>query len=103
MLEEDRLLFQKEMASQQQQFERAVEELAERVADFHKHTDLSRISKVVGMVKDIEKALKDYEERAKVFNAREALFGAEATGASSLLQPCCSYRRATVLLRLMSR
>jgi hypothetical protein len=26
------------------------------------------------MVKDIEKALKDYEERAKVFNAREQLF-----------------------------
>jgi hypothetical protein len=62
------------MNSQQQQFERAVEELAERVNDFHKHTDLARINKVVGMVKDIEKALKDYEERAKVFNAREQLF-----------------------------
>ena len=72
MLEEDRVLFQKEMNSQQQQFDRQVEELAERVADFHKHTDLSRITKVVGMVKDIEKSLKDYEEKAKVFNARSS-------------------------------
>ena len=79
MLEEDRVLFQKEMNSQQQQFDRQVEELAERVADFHKHTDLSRITKVVGMVKDIEKSLKDYEEKAKVFNAREQLFGSGAT------------------------
>ena len=33
----------------------ALEELGERVGDFHKHTDLGRISKVVAMVKDIEK------------------------------------------------
>ena len=79
MLEEDRVLFQKEMNSQQTQFERAVEELAERVADFHKHTDLGRITKVVSMVRDIEKALKDYEERAKTFNSREQLFSQPAT------------------------
>ena len=77
--QEDRALFQKEMTSQQQQFERALEELQERVSEFHRHTDLSRITKVVGMVRDIEKALKDYEERAAVFNKRESLFGSNAT------------------------
>ena len=50
-----------------------------RVADFHKHTDLGRITKVVASVKDIEKALTEYNERARTFNNREALFGNPTT------------------------
>ena len=54
------------------------------MGDFHKHTDLGRISKVVAMVKDIEKALADYGERATTFNKRESLFGGNATEYDSL-------------------
>ncbi|KAL1510265.1 hypothetical protein AB1Y20_006588 [Prymnesium parvum] len=74
MLQEDRQLFQKEMIAQQQQFEKHLEELAYRVANFHQYTDPSRITKVVSIVHDIQQALKDYEAKALVFNKRESLF-----------------------------
>lgn len=53
------------------QFERHLEELAYRVANFHQYTDASRITKVVSIVNDIQQALKDYEAKAQVFNQRE--------------------------------
>ena len=46
LLEEDRSLLQKEMGAQQQQFERNLEELAYRVANFHQYDDISRVAKV---------------------------------------------------------
>ena len=45
-MEEDRSLLQKEMGAQQQQFERNLEELAYRVANFHQYDDISRVAKV---------------------------------------------------------
>lgn len=56
MLQEDRQLFQKEMSAQQQQFEKQLEELAYRVANFHQYTDATRITKVVSIIQDIQQA-----------------------------------------------
>ena len=61
------------------QFERHLEELAYRVANFHQYTDASRITKVVSIVNDIQQALSDYEAKAQVFNKRETLFEGSAT------------------------
>ena len=79
MLEEDRNLFQKEMTGQQTQFEKAVEKLNDKVDKFGEHTSLGAIKQVVAEVKEIEQTLKDYEERARTFNSREALFGQPVT------------------------
>ena len=86
MLAEDRQLFHKEMTAQQQQFERHLEELAYRVANFHQYTDVSRITKVVSIVNDIQQALKDYESKAQIFNKREILFGIPPTEYDQLLK-----------------
>ena len=84
MLEEDRQLFQKEMTGQQQQFEKAVAKLDDKVGKFGGHTSLGAIKQVVAEVKEIEKTLKEYEERAKTFNAREALFEQPVTDYEAL-------------------
>lgn len=57
MLQEDRQLFQKEMAAQQQQFEKHLEELAFRVSNFHQYSDPARITKVVSVVHEIQQVM----------------------------------------------
>ena len=57
MLEEDRNLFQKEMVAQQTQFEKSLEELAYRVANFHQYTDIARVGKVTAIVSEIQQTL----------------------------------------------
>merc|ERR1719272_232386 len=75
----DRDQFQNEMVQEQNQFERNVEELAHRVANFHQYTDIARVAKVTAIVNEIEATLKEYEVMAQTFNKRESLFGGEAT------------------------
>eukprot|EP00965_Chrysotila_dentata_P217132 6189805-Pleurochrysis_carterae.AAC.3 len=53
------------MLSQQAAFDKAVGELAYRVANFQQHTELARVLKVVSIVDDIKAALKDFEAKAQ--------------------------------------
>ena len=66
----DRDQFQNEMVQEQNQFERNVEELAHRVANFHQYTDIARVAKVTAIVNEIEATLKEYEVKAQTFNKR---------------------------------
>ena len=75
----DRDSFQNEMVEEQAQFGRDVEELAQRVANFHQYTDIARVTKVNAIVNEIQATLVEYEAKANLFNKRESLFGSEAT------------------------
>ena len=75
----DRDAFQNEMVQEQNTFERNVEELAHRVANFHQYTDIARVAKVNAIVNEIQVTLAEYEGKAQTFNKRESLFGSEAT------------------------
>ena len=67
------------MVQEQNTFERNVEELAHRVANFHQYTDIARVTKVNAIVNEIQATLAEYEVKAQTFNKRESLFGSEAT------------------------
>ena len=73
----DRDAFQNEMVQEQNTFERNVEELAHRVANFHQYTDIARVAKVNAIVNEIQVTLAEYEVKAQTFNKRESLFGSK--------------------------
>lgn len=65
-------------------FAEKLDELARTVALFARNSDLTKVNEIYVEVKKILKMIKDAEDKATLFNNREALFGFQKTEYSAI-------------------
>ncbi|KAJ3111551.1 Dynein heavy chain 1, axonemal [Phlyctochytrium bullatum] len=78
-LEVDEASFMRNLTSDQEVFKERVHQLSVIVADFSRHSDLSRIAEIVAEVHKVSLELRECQSLVTLFNSRERLFNMEVT------------------------
>ena len=78
-IDKDRHAQENEMKEEQVKFSAEINEMETIVNEFHQHCDLNKLD-IIGLdVKEKAKNLKEFADRAKLFQSREVLFGLDQT------------------------
>jgi dynein heavy chain len=71
--------FKSEQEREQEDFLASIDSIELVVGDFHQHTDVNNLEAIAAQAREVSAKLADYSAKAKLFNAREILYGEEQT------------------------
>ena len=85
-MDKEKNRFQSEMTKGQDEFKDQIQNIDRVVMSFHQHQNITFHEEVAKTVADISKSLNEFQEKARLYNNREGLFGQEITDYSKLTQ-----------------
>lgn len=71
--------FKSEQEREQDEFLASIDSIEGVVSEFHQHTDINNLEHIAAQAREVSAKLADYSAKAKLFNAREILYGEEQT------------------------
>ncbi|CBJ31041.1 dynein heavy chain [Ectocarpus siliculosus] len=86
LLKQSRGLFQEEMESEQERFTHTMDLLELEVAGLEQHEDLALVDRVSKLVGEIAGRISDAENKSRLFQSREGLFGRAPTEYDQILR-----------------
>ncbi|CAM9230557.1 unnamed protein product, partial [Ectocarpus fasciculatus] len=86
LLKQSRGLFQEEMESEQERFTHTMDLLELEVAGLEQHEDLALVDRVSKLVGEIAGRITDAENKSRLFQSREGLFGRTPTEYDQILR-----------------
>ena len=82
--EKEKVRFLDEMKEQQEEFRETIENLERTILNFNQHQQLKNHEEVAQIAMDINKCIIQFQEDARKFNSREALFDMDTTDYSKI-------------------
>ncbi|CAD8156782.1 unnamed protein product [Paramecium pentaurelia] len=78
-MEKEKVKFQDEMKVSQEEFKESIDNLERTIQNFNQHQTLKSHAEIAQTAQDVNKYLAEFQEQARKFNSREALFDQEQT------------------------
>ncbi|KAG9394461.1 dynein light chain binding [Carpediemonas membranifera] len=94
-LEADEGRFKDSQIAEQDRFRKQVEQLSQQVAQFHVNKDVEKAEEIAEEAEQLQRNLKRSEDKAKLFQTRETLFGLNRTDYDGLTRTIKEFEKYT--------